>query len=495
MGGARLGGHPSGTSFFRDTDPMDTFLHGAEVINVDDGVSSIATVSTSVIGIVGTAPFADEVTFPLNTPVVIAGSRTKAALLLASALDTDIEVGTLPSAIDDIFNQQPSVVVVIRVEEGTDDADTFVNVLGGINGAGVKSGIQALINAESVTGSRPRLLIAPGFTGATNVGGILAVAGAAGVGYTPGSYDIAATGGGGTGGVVTVVVGSGGAITARTVKSAGAGYTTAPTFSLTALGGGNGGTVTVTLGNTDNAAAVALNTIAERLLAVAITDGPDTSTAAATAAAGLGSERVYMADVSGVKAYRGDLGAKSYPSAIFAGVQAYVDNARGWWSSLSNTDIKGITATARPIDWSLSDSTCEANLLNAAFVGTIVRTPKGYRTWGNRTLSGDFMCVIRTRDIVNASVLAAQLDAIDKGITKNFVEHVVGEVNAYLRYLKSLGAILGGVCVPSPDLNTPESVSQGKLWLDFDIGPTYPNEHMSFRSSINNGYITSVFQN
>ena len=49
------------------------------------------------IGLVGTAPDADETSFPLNTPVLIAGSRLEAAKLGST--------GTLPMAIDGIFDQ------------------------------------------------------------------------------------------------------------------------------------------------------------------------------------------------------------------------------------------------------------------------------------------------------------------------------------------------------------------------------------------------------
>lgn len=76
--------------------------------------------------------------------------------------------------------------------------------------------------------------------------GLATVAGNAGSGYTNGTYDLDATGGGGTGGKVRVVVAAG-AISSRTILDKGRGYTSAPTFSLTSLGAGTGGTVTATI--------------------------------------------------------------------------------------------------------------------------------------------------------------------------------------------------------------------------------------------------------
>ncbi|WP_242494024.1 phage tail sheath C-terminal domain-containing protein [Salipiger sp. IMCC34102] len=117
--------------------------------------------NTSVIGIVGTAPDADAEAFPLNKPVLVAGSRTEAA-----KLDTVGDGnGTLPAALDGIFDQIGAVVVVVRVDEGVDETETLANVIGGVNANdGTFEGVHALAGAESVVGFAPRILIAPGFT-------------------------------------------------------------------------------------------------------------------------------------------------------------------------------------------------------------------------------------------------------------------------------------------------------------------------------------------
>lgn len=45
----------------------ENYLHGVEVVEIDSGPRPIQTVRSSVIGIVGTAPRADEAAFPLNS--------------------------------------------------------------------------------------------------------------------------------------------------------------------------------------------------------------------------------------------------------------------------------------------------------------------------------------------------------------------------------------------------------------------------------------------
>ena len=57
----------------------EKFLHGVEVIEVTSGPRSIRTTKSSVIGVIGTAPEAKG--FPLNQPVLIAGSVREAAKL------------------------------------------------------------------------------------------------------------------------------------------------------------------------------------------------------------------------------------------------------------------------------------------------------------------------------------------------------------------------------------------------------------------------------
>ncbi len=145
-----------------------SFLHGVEVLEIDAGPRPIQTVRSSVIGIVGTAPDADATAFPLDTPVLVAGSRVEAA-----KLDTvGTGLGTLPAALDGIFDQAGALVVVVRVAEGVDAAATQTNVIGGVDAAiGAYTGVHALAAAESVLGVAPKILIAPGFTNAAPVVG------------------------------------------------------------------------------------------------------------------------------------------------------------------------------------------------------------------------------------------------------------------------------------------------------------------------------------
>ncbi|MCD6527001.1 MAG: phage tail sheath subtilisin-like domain-containing protein [Desulfuromonas sp.] len=391
----------------------EQFLHGVEVVEIDNGVRPIRTVRSSVIGLVGTAPDADAAIFPLNTPVLIAGNRIEAA-----KLDTVGDGnGTLPDAIDAIFDQCGAMVVVIRVDEGADEAATLTAIVGGVDATtGQYQGVHGLLSSESVLGVAPKILCAPGYT------------------------------------------------SQRPSELA-------------------------------NPVVAELAGIADRLRAVIIADGPNTNDAAAQAYAGdSGSKRVYVVD-PGVKVFVDGAYVDQPASARVAGMIAKSDAERGFWFSPSNREIYGIGGTTRAVDFTLGDANCRANLLNEQNIATIINQ-NGYRLWGNRTLSADvkwaFLSVVRTADMINESLLRAHLWAVDRNITKTYIEDVSEGVKAYLRHLTSIGAILGGDCWADPELNTPEQIAAGKVYFDFDFTPPTPAEHVTFRSHLVNDYIKEV---
>lgn len=469
------------------------FLHGVEVLEIDSGSRVIQTVKSSVIGIVGTAPNADPDAFPINTPILIAGSQREASKL--DLLGTG--EGTLPKALDAILDQIGAVVIVIRVEEGETGAETLANIMGGVDAiTGKYEGVHALLGAESAVGYSPRILCVPGFTHTRVQDGVTAITiGSGGTGYTS-APSVTLTGGGGTGATATATV-SGGVITKITVTNAGLGYTSAPTVELSG-GGGTGATATASVGVAANAVVSELLGIANRLRAVIIADGPNTNDADAIAYRGdFGSKRVYVVDPKVLVLDEDGTTITDWSSPRVAGLIARIDNERGFWWSPSNQEINGIQGTARTIDFVLGDASSRANLLNENEVATIIRQD-GFRLWGNRTCSSDpkwaFLCVVRTADIINDSLLREHMWAVDRGIAKQYVNDVIEGVNAYLRNLVGLGAILGGTCWADPDLNTADQIADGKVYFDFDFTPVYPAEHIIFRSQLTNDYISEVFE-
>ena len=401
----------------------EQFLHGVEVIELNDGARPIQTAKSSVIGLVGTAPQG-----PVNTPTLILGSRAKAVEIFGANDDANKDY-TIPKALDGIFDQAGAMVVVINVADPSNPAHlttgsldpaniTSADVVGGVDETtGGYKGVHALLAANSDLGVTPRILISPGFT-----------------------HDMPS---GNANPVVSELLG-----------------------------------------------------IAENLRAVIIADLPNTNDTDAIDYVGdFGSARVYGV-YPWVKVLD-SLGAivEEPSSARVAGLIVKSDNERGFWWSPSNLVINGIVGISKPIDFVLGDVNSKANYLNENNIATIIQE-SGFRLWGNRTLSADhkwaFLQARRTADMINDSLLKAHLWAVDRNITKTYIEDVLEGVNNYLRHLKSIGAIIGGTAFADPELNTPDQIAQGKVSFDFDFTPPYPAEHITFRSKMSDQYLEEI---
>ncbi|MEG3182119.1 phage tail sheath subtilisin-like domain-containing protein [Sphingomonas sp. LT1P40] len=132
-----------------------TYQHGISVIEVAGAARSLATIATLTIGFVATGPAADAAAFPLNVPVKIQASGILAAIDKAGA------TGTLRGVLLAISDLVRVPIVVVRVAPGGDAEETDENVIGG-NTDGVKTGMQALLSAETQLGLKPRIIGAPG---------------------------------------------------------------------------------------------------------------------------------------------------------------------------------------------------------------------------------------------------------------------------------------------------------------------------------------------
>ncbi|WP_185234488.1 phage tail sheath C-terminal domain-containing protein [Teredinibacter franksiae] len=240
-----------------------------------------------------------------------------------------------------------------------------------------------------------------------------------------------------------------------------------------------------------------LTQVAERLRGIAIIDGPNTDNKTAIKAAStLANPRAYLIDPQVKVSAGGDTSRLEPASPRVAGVMAKSDAERGFWWSPSNRNIAGIIGTSRPVDFALGDVNATANLLNEGKVATIIHQ-NGYRLWGNRSCAADvkwaFISVRRTADLINDALQRSHMWAVDRNITKTYVEDVTEGVNAYLRHLKKIGAIINGKCWTDPEINTWDQVVAGKVTFDFDFTAPYPAEHITFRSSLVNDYIQEIF--
>lgn len=448
------------------------FHHGTRVFESQETPILIRTAQSAVVALIGTAPDADAVEFPLNKPILIKGATelSKAAKLGAA--------GTLKKAIDAVFDQVGTYCYVIRVAEGANPNATYSNLVGD---AAALTGVHALKKCEGLYGRKlkPRLVTVPGFTSSLATDGIASInVTVQGANYTT-APTVAITGGNGQGAEAKAVI-EGGQVTGIIVTKPGFGYTEAPAVAITG-GGGAGATATANIGTVANPVVAELVGVLEKLRAVAFVDGPDTTDAAAVLyRETINSDRIYICDP---KVLVWDTLLDAYvpmpASPRFAGVQAKVDRTNGFWWSVSNKPINGIGGTVRPISYG-----DHANYLNESHVNSVINLGEGFITWGNRVATGidlnKFLSVRRTMDFINEAIEAANLEFVDKPFSKANLKFLIESNNAFMRVLKAEGAILGGRVWLDPERNTDEEMAQGRVTFGVEFEPPAPMEDIRF---------------
>lgn len=130
------------------------YHHGARVYEVNTGTRSIRIQSTSTIGLLAVADDADASTFPLDTPVLITDVKT--------AIGKAGTTGTLAAALDAIADQCNPVIVVVRVKKGATEAEQNTLCIGSTTASGKKTGMKALLAAQSQVRVKPKIIGAPG---------------------------------------------------------------------------------------------------------------------------------------------------------------------------------------------------------------------------------------------------------------------------------------------------------------------------------------------
>lgn len=587
------------------------YLHGIDLVEIDDPTSPIRTQKTSVIGLVGTAGKGAK-----NTPILIVGSRTDAQTAFGKSRANS--GFTIPQALDEIFDQGPVTVVVVNVIDPevhvVEDDELDVTLTpnqgtlpkGFINSFSVATDIELAqtkvteaaviktLTAVSITttdatvtcASTTGLLAGMKLTGlagvsagatvlsitsatefemsvnatATSAGGTLTATKDA-VAYLPAGataatyFDFAL----GTSlaslnalevgdkvkvsytatlventdftlnketGVVTrlgttnkilpgatlhfqvdrvndelpledvqpLIIGDAGELTGMHALSGAKSVVKVSPKLLLATGFTHGKPDVMTA----NPVAAELITLAHKLKAIAYLDCEDTTKEDAVSHVEdhAGSDRAVFT-FPWVKVYvpgsKTEIRTRPF-SALLAGQQAVVDNdpSRGFWYTASNYVLNGVLGLSQPISFELNNSETVANYLNERNIVTIINEA-GYCSWGLRTANGTFISLRRTRDQVNEAIIYHHLKYNDRPISKGLFEDILAGGNAYLRRLKTLGAVLGGKMWLDRALNTADVIKSGQAYFDYDFGPTYPLEHLTFRSHLSDGYIDEVF--
>ncbi|WP_237673683.1 phage tail sheath protein [Vreelandella profundi] len=379
----------------------DQYHHGVRVVEINEGTRPIRTVSTAVIGIVATAPAADETAWPLNTPILVTD--------LYAAIGSAGAGGTLRRTLAAIVAETRALCVVVRVEEGLDEEETTANIIGGVSPTGQKLGMQALTAAETKLGVKPRILGVP---------------------------------------------------------------------------------------ELDNESVAAeLAGIAQQLRAFAYISAFDCETKeeANMYREGFGQREV-MVIWPNFQAFDVDAEETRPLSAVAKalGHRARLDNNIGWHKTLSNMPVNGVTGITKDLSWDLQNPATDAGYLNEADITTLINKA-GFRFWGSRTCSADplfaFESYTRTAQVLADTIAEAHLWAVDKPMHPSLARDIIEGVNAKFRELTRRGYILGGSAWFDPELNSPEVLKSGKLFIDYDYTPIPPLEDLTFQQRITDQYL------
>lgn len=440
---------------------------------ISDGARPAVTSDLSVAGIIGTAPNADPLVYPLNTPVLVFSDDSVARTALGLT-------GTLPDAVAGVHDQLgdfqvAAKIVVVRIAEGANINETMTNAIGN---SGAKTGIWAFPEAGPVLGIIPRLIAAPGLTDVQATGINTITVGNGGTGYTT-APTVTFTGGGGTGAAATATV-SGGVVTGITITNRGTGYTSAPTIGFTG-GGGTGATAVATIAPLANPVVAALPPVLSQLLAHAVVEGPGTSLAAYTAwRTTINSQRIIPLEGGALVGVSPTLRDAS-PRVIGAMIRRdYQKGGLPFWSA-ANQPIFGIVGPQRPIRFSLTDGATEGQQILALNGGVILRGEAGVEAaissggfiYVGTDNAGDdelwrFYNVTRGRDYIHLAFLRTLRTFLGReNITLRTIDAIRETMTMLLRDLQADEAILGFRVSFSRDQNNPEQLRLGRFTIDF----------------------------
>lgn len=473
------------------------FLHGSEIIEVQDGTRTIQEVKTAVIGLIGIAP----IPFGLNTCKLITND-TQAAQYGKPLPGFDI-----PQSLDHIFAQGAGTVIVVNIFDPA------------IHTAAVAGELKV------VTLGKIKLDFAPIDVPVLKTAANAATTYVSGVDYTIDEY--------GNFSVIAGRIPNATSIKFDYLKLNSAAITTAHVIGTTNAQGVKTGIKALDLcyntfgfrpkiliapgRSSIKAIAAELEISAGKLRAIALIDSTFGATIEqaiadrgdATKAFGTSSKRVTCL-FPYIKAY--DVNKENglpdtntdtdFPfSAFYAGVIAATDRTLGYYNSPSNFLIKGVTGIEREISANINDSTTDTNLLNGAGIVTVFNSfGTGWKAWGNRNASHPtntqvdvFNSLLRTFDVVHESLEESSLQFIDRAGTQAFIDDIRNSGNAFLRRLIGRGALTVGSKVYFMKEDNPvDQIAAGQyVFRIVKMGPT-PAERITYRSIIDINLLTSL---
>jgi phage tail sheath protein FI len=243
------------------------------------------------------------------------------------------------------------------------------------------------------------------------------------------------------------------------------------------------------MAETANPIVTKLVSVARRLKAIAIVDGPEDAKALKEFRDLNGNARLYIVSPK-VKVADGDkimsVPASSYVAGVFARIN--------FWQSPSNQFIYGILGTNVSISFEIDDPESTAQQYNAMQVGAVIREDGGFKVWGARGSGSpddsktSQIQKVRIADAIEEAIAASTRWAVAAGINRDFIGAVERKLNNYFSDLIREGAIVGGEGKGDKDRNTAEALARGDVFWKYSFTPTAVAETLHFEGFNTNKY-------
>lgn len=247
--------------------------------------------------------------------------------------------------------------------------------------------------------------------------------------------------------------------------------------------------------------AAALITLADNLNAIAYVDAPrgTTLSQAITGRGNLGSinfntssDRVqlFFPHVVGL------LGVESLATHA-AGLRMKTDVEHGYWFSISNRELSGVTGLEIGLTARVDDAQSETNRLNEKGITTVFNSyGTGYRLWGNRlacfpTVSHikNFETAQRTGDVIDESLRRFDLQYMDLPIDEALLDTLLA---GYRTYFGTLRSIVGFTVNLDYDYDLVDAFSKGQVPIVYEYTPKLPMERATNTSVMTRKYLANL---
>lgn len=471
------------------------YLHGVETIEIDKGPRPVSLVKTAVIGLIGTAA-----TGAVNTPILVSNERDFAQF------GEGIAGSTILDALNAVFKQKGTVCVVINVLDpaihktavvdevvtiGVDGTFKTGNpavadvVVAGLDDAPFTLDTDYTIDLRTGKGTRVATGTIPASTVATPIQIKVSYS------YADATKVTASE-------IIGSIDASGKRLGMKAFRDSYSLFGFYPKILISPVFASLASVSTELIATVTSIRAI---TFIDAPIGVTPQQAITGRGPAGTINFNTSSDRVGLC-YPYLKAYDTVAGADAlYPlSQYAAGAQSRKDQENGYWWSLSNTEVLGITGVERPIDAMINDPNCEANLLNAAGIITVFNSyGTGIRLWGNRSAAfpsnthpKNFLCVRRVADIIAESLEYFSLQYSDRPTDNALIDDVVESGNRFIRKLKSDGAVIDGKVWVDPADNISTELAAGHTTYTYDFMPPTPNERMTFKATINTEYLSQL---